>query len=303
LTVVFLVLGSTAPAFADDVSTELDVAWRDLEKLEDLLDDRHATNREITAYMDAVVQAIVTLQPKEEGDGDDAAAVRAWNRSLDKLRAEALDLLLEGLTETNLDRAGQNEREPVNVHAGALLGKASAFLTEEKDRRRFSRRVIRKVKRLEKARHEVGGDVFEGVFVSLAQLGDMRSFEWLVENYLHTRKQPKEVARLHAGLRGLLAFDDVTPQLRYALVKEMVKLFVAMESLANQSTTNTSALAAKRFWGAVQTDVIPLIQKTAGYPKNKSGVALATMSDFSAWFREHKDVRASPWIDEPKRTG
>lgn len=282
----------------------LETAWQDLEQLENLLDDPDALNRDITAYMDVVVRAASKLRLPALPDGEEVASDvkrdrSKWERSIAKYRDETVDLLLEALSEDEIGRSGKNIREPVNKHAGPLLAKTPAFLTDSDDRKRLSRRIIRKIKRLERARHDVHADVFEGAFLALARLGEMRSLEWLMDNYLHARKQPEEVARLRAALRSMREFSAISPRLRHDLVDEMLKRYVAMESLAEQSTTDVTALAAKRFWDQVRTDAIPLIQYAAGFPRTEAGVALAKMSEFADWFREHDNARDPVWSRAP----
>lgn len=296
----------TAGAVADEAPLEkrLATAWQDLEQLETLLDDDNATQNELVTYMDIAVRAARELrlpalsEKEEEALSSDARRTRRkMERSLTRLHDEVHDLLLDALDDAELDRMGRNEREGVNKRAGALLAQARSWLDDEDDIRQLARRIIRKIKRLERARYDVHADVFEGAFTALAKLGDERGLRFLMSEYLHARKQPTEVARLRASLRSLRHFEAMPAKERHALVDEMLKLYVANEALAAQSSTEVATQAAKRFWDAIRVDAIALMQYLTGFPRDGAGRGLATMAAFAAWFREHDNPRKAPWTE------
>jgi uncharacterized protein (UPF0297 family) len=293
---------STARADEPDLSTRLATAWEDLKVLDTLLDDDDAANASITTYIELAVDAAKALElaPLSEEalealPADTRRERRKNERSLTRFRDEVEDLLLEALDETELDRMGRNQRDPINRLAGPMLAQAPSWLEDEDDARRLARKIIRKIKRLERARHEVHADVFEGAFTALAKLGAERGLRFLMDDYLHTRKQPDDVARLRASLRGLRRVEAMSPKLRHALVDKMLKLYVANEALAQESSADVAAQAAKRFWDAIRVEAIALIQYIAGFPRKDSGEALATMAAFANWFDEHDDPRKAPW--------
>jgi hypothetical protein len=296
-----------ARAGEKDLTARLATAWQDLEVLDDLLDDDGASNMDITTYLELAVEAASKLQLEPLSDKEvaalpaDARRARSKNeRSLDRFRGEVEDLLLEALDKTELDRRGRNERDAVNRRAGPMLAKAPRWLADEVDARRLARRIIRKVKRLERARYDVHPDVFEGAFTALAKIGAERGLRFLMDDYLHTRKQPEDVQRLRASMRSLRKVDAMSATLRHALVDEMLKLYVANEALAQESSTDVSAQAAKRFWDAIRVEAISLAQYMTGFPRDAEGQALASMAAFDAWFDEHDDPRKAPWT-EPLR--
>ncbi len=267
-------------------------AWNDLEVVEDLLGHDGTSNELIVTTLDAVVDAAVALDFSAKGDADEAQL--AYAQSLERYRQDVLDVLLDAIDEVALDREGNNRREPVNLRAGRLLRRTVSFL-DDAGRRRLSRRIIHKIRRFERMRHEVDADVYGAAFLALAELGEPRSVEWIRETYVRAKQQPADIARLRVALHALGAFRNLTGTQRHALVDEMLKRYVAMESLANISTTDVSALAARRFWEAVGSDVIRLMQHLSGQPKNAQGEALETMKAFADWYREHDDPDDAPW--------
>lgn len=267
--------------------------WEDLELLEDMLDDDDATNNEIEVYMRLVVDRAKATLPADA----DADAVR----NHEKFRAETISLLLEALDETHLDRRGQNVRDPVNRAAGPMLAVMARTLEDKADRKRLTRRILHKIKRLDRVRHPVHAEVYEGAFRALAATGSKKGLSYLMDNHLHTRKRAEDVAQLRAAMRAMRTYDHMEPSMRLELAEEMVKLYLAMEDLANTSTTDVSALAAKRFWDSIRTDAIPLLQFVTGFPTGSNGSALATVADFRAWLRQNDNPRKEPWTKPLRR--
>ena len=280
-----LLWGLVLPTPAATAEEGHDATWEDLEMLEDMLDDDGATNREIRTYMDLVVTRAASPAPADAEK----------RKGFEKYRSEVLDVLLEALDETDLDSSGENNRDEVNRAAGPHLATVARSMEEESDRKRLTRRILRKIKRLEKARHDVPAEVYEGAFRALAGTGMPSGLAWLMDNYLHTRKQPKEIARLRAAMRAMRTYDAMPAKMRVEMTDEMIKRYLAMEDLANTSSTAVTALAAKQFWDAVRTDAIPLLQYVTGYPMTPEGTALATVRDFRDWFKEHENHRKEPW--------
>lgn len=289
-------LGSP-PAHAEqaDAGALLAEAVTDLAMLEDMIDDDDASDRELLTYLDLAVTHAVALHQhasKLDEEGPDARKVK---RGIESYRDDVIDALLDALDEVDFNAAERNERAEVNAHAGALLARTPAFLEDERARTKLSRRLVRKVKRFEKMRHDPGAEVFGATFDALAALGDERSMRWVMDNYLHTRKRAEDVARMREAMQALRHWDPMPGDVRYDLVDEMVKLYVAVEDLARTSTTDTSALAARRLWDDIHLDAIALIQRAAGYPEGSDGRALARMADYKWWFGSHDKKRDPVW--------
>ena len=291
----FLLVVPLPPARADAETVTLAEAQRDLEMLEELLGD-DASARELKTYMDLVASHATALQPPSaEEDETLTPEERKRAREIEAYRKEVVDALLDALDETAFNHAGRNEHADVNAFAGALLARTPAFVIDARERAKLSRRIVRKIKRFEKARHDVGAAVFGGAFDALAALGDERTLRWVMDNYLHTRKRAVDVARMKQAMQAMRMWEPMPGDVRYDLVDEMLKLYVAVEDLARTSTTDTSALAARRLWDDIALDAIALIQRAAGYPAGADGRALARMADYKWWFRGHDKPRDDVW--------
>jgi len=304
----FLVLALLAPAAAApaEAAPDLEESAKDLEYLGDLLDDRKAAANEVVAYMDVAFKAAVASEAPpaaaESATGEEKAQAaserRAFEERLADLRDDVVDLFIEALSEHRIDRDEENRFEPVNVHAAELLGKSVAWMKlDAKDTRRLGKRIRRAITRRTKERFESGEAYYSAAFESLARLGDMDSLEWMADEYIHTRKTQGEIVRLRAAHRAMAMFQDVPGEIRFAIVEELIRRYSGVEALAEKSTTDTSAIAARRLWNQICTVTIPLVQRLAGEPRDATGVALATMKEFQAWFRDHRNVRAAPWVD------
>ena len=285
------VLTATPAARADEPQpTPLEAAWQRVERVEDLLEDDEAAAGEVAG---ALEQLVAGTEEATAWVPDDAP--REVGRSLERLHGEVIDLLLEGLLEADRDGAGRNRRASLNEAAATLLGRTPRFVRAERDRARLSRRIVRALQRLQRNRPEAEVAVYEGAFVALARLGSPRGLAWLIDEQIHTRKQPEEVARLGAALRGLRQATAMTGRQRFGLFEQLRRHYMAVESLARTSSADVNSQAAARFWGQIQADAIGLAQWAARYPTNEEGEALASMAELVDWFRDHDDVQRAPW--------
>jgi hypothetical protein len=91
--------------------------------------------------------------------------------------------------------------------------------------------------------------------------------------------------------------EKIPGALRYAIVKKMMQLYPATETVARQSSSDPAIRSTRRFWDRIRTGAIRAAQHLSGTPRNAEGEALATMQEFANWFRDHKNARKAPWVD------
>jgi hypothetical protein len=294
-----------APAARAGSAVTLESARSDLSELEHLLGDRHSANKDIVTYLDLVFRNARNLKGPDAlpDDASDEArkahekAVADFEKDRSDFWGDAVDAALDALKEVQARRDEPNAREEVNVRAAELLGASSDLLEGTRERHRLARRIQRVAQRWMKAHYTEGEPAYTAAFSALAGLGDLDGFSWLVDKFMYTRKRPEDVAQLRAAHRALAKFRKVPGDLRLKLVKTMIHTYAGVEALAVQSTTDTSALASRRFWNQIRDVTIPLLQRYAGYPKHENGKALATMQEFMVWFRDHENPHRAPWTD------
>ena len=113
--------------------------------------------------------------------------------------------------------------------------------------------------------------------------------------------QPFDTGPLVYSLERNL-FKNVPGKLRYEVVEQFVKVYAGVESQAEKSSSDPKDQAKKRFWDDVKIGVIAVVQYYSkdheGNPAmNDENQALAKMSEFQQWMRDHKSIRKAPWVD------
>ncbi len=277
-----LILGgfNTLAALAKPAASgELAEAHKDLDQLKRLLVDRKAENKEIIAYIEVVRVA----HEKAEGADEDVASFRR--------AAEAR--LMTALSKARVKKDA-NRLSEVNIAAAQALGKLAPSL-DEKVRISLSKKVVKALEGLRKARYDVETDRIEATFLTAARLGNARTLAWMLDEYSHTKSN--EAVFLISAHRAMVTFENVPGALRHAIVKKFKQDYPGVEALAKQNTNTPAARAAKMFWDRVRVDVVKVMQYFAGNPTNAKGEALSTAKEFQEWFRDHKSVRKAPWVD------
>ena len=292
-------LVTAAPAHAVDLAG----ANTDLEQLKKATKPR-ATNEDLLQYLDAVFTDYKDLKFAEEKPADDAdpAALKAWEsnkkkfeKGRDKFRSDAEKLILKVLTLTKV-KSEKNLRDEVNIRAAEVLGGLGPML-DEKGRKDLSKKIMGAIdKRLTKVKtHDVNTDVLNAAFAALGKLNDPSSLQWMLKNHCHANEVKKYY--IIAAHQAMVLYKDIPGKLRYEVCAQFVKVYGSVESQAEQSSNDPAVLAKKRFWDDIKTYTIPVVQHFAGKPTDADGNALATMADFTAFMREHKNARKAPWAD------
>ena len=117
----------------------------------------------------------------------------------------------------------------------------------------------------------------------------------MLKNHCHANEVKKYY--IIAAHQAMVLYKDIPGKLRYEVCAQFVKVYGSVESQAEQSSNDPAVLAKKRFWDDIKTYTIPVVQHFAGKPTDADGNALATMADFTAFMREHKNARKAPWAD------
>lgn len=312
LTVALLALvvtctGVVTPAVAapDAVApaVEFSEAERDLATLRKNLRSSKSLDDEIIRYMNLVATAHVNMAVPE-----DAAAQAKFEKVLSKYRHDAELLMLKALRLKKL-RKKVNLRTDVNVHAAKVIGQlADAYPGAEgaKPRAHLSNHLRNEIRGLQGAKHDVHADVLEAALASLAMLGDIKSLDWMLDEFSHTKAV--EVDWLVAAHKAMVKFP-VKPdessgrafapgRMRQAIVNKFITIYTAVETAANTSSNDAGILAKKRLWDRMKSHTIPVLQHFAHAPRDPAtGAAYATMKEFQRWFRDHRSLRRAPWRD------
>jgi hypothetical protein len=303
----------------EEPTVALDTAQMELERLENALRSRHAVNDELLGDLSAVLQAYLYLEdppelklspvpdgatPEERESIEDAnrdrerewkRAKRRWSRAAKRFRGDAEDAFLDALGEVEIGRdTDRNIREPVNILASRTLA-----ATRNPDLAEGMQRVLER--EILDAKHDVSSGLLEEAFANLARLGNHETLEWLVDDFTHTRSTPQSaVEQLRAAHKAILLFKPkkVPGDLRYEVVEQFVRAYSGVESVAEQSSADASAARARIFWNQIRNEVIRILQQFAGAPTDARGAVFGRVEDFQNWFREHKNPRKAPWVDD-----
>ncbi len=306
------------PAAQARVGAEMSEALADLEKLDSALGSRKSINDEIVQYLELVGNHFIAIKgPEMPADATDEAAMKAYqselakfNKQVDDYRRKAESAIFKAFKLT-LIRNESNERNEVNMKAADVIGRlAEAFpgspakvkedpVAKENvaARESIAARLRGEIDGLHKAKYTLSTDVLQAAFRALGSLNTVQSVEWMIKEYSHAKNN--ETDWLVAAHKSLVKFTDMPGRVRHALVDQFIRTYAGVESSAEQSTTDKNAQAKKKFWDDIRTFTVPAVQHFAGHPVNaESNEALATMGEFEDWFRDHKNPRKAPWVDE-----
>ena len=291
-------------AFAPSTAYAVDLegANLDLEQLKKAAKSR-ATNEDALQYLDAVFNNYKELKgPEKPADDASEDEKKAWasangkfEKARDKYRAAAEKQILKMMTLVKIKNE-TNVRDDVNIRAATILGDMAPLL-DEKGRKALSKKVMGAIdKRLTKVKtHDVNSDLLAAAFGALGKLNDPGSLQWMLKNHCHANEVQKQY--IIAAHKSMVLFKDVEGKLRYEVCNQFVKVYGSVEAQAEKSSTDAKDLAKKRFWDDIKTFTIPVVQHYASKPTDADGNALATMADFQAFMREHKNMRKAPWAD------
>ena len=301
----------------------LDEALGDLDKLEEAMKSKKSINDEIIQYLDLVGTHFRAIQGPEApaaDAGDEARkayedALARHEKDVADYRKKAEKLIFKALGLTRLKRS-TNERDEVNLKAAQVLGGLAAAYpgtvaeTHSEDeavakrakhnlgeREDLAKKLRKEIEGLHKIKYDLNTDVLQAAFAALGDLDTVDSIEWMIENYSHAKNN--EVEWLVAAHKSLIKFTYAPGRVRYDLVEQFVRTYAGVESAANTSSTDAKDLAKKRFWDDIRTFTVQVVQFYAGNPVDaESNEALSTMAQFDDWFRDHKNVRKAPWVDD-----
>ena len=289
---------SASPALAVDIAG----AESDLEQLKKATKPR-ATNEDLLQYLDAVFANFKDLKgPEKPADDASEDEKKAWEKenakfekALEKYRGNAEKLILKIMTLVKV-KSETNVRDDVNIRAANILGDLSPML-DEKGRKSLSKKIMQAIdKRLTKVKtHDVNSDLLAAAFGALGKLNHESSLVWMLKNHCHANEVQKQY--IIAAHKAMVLFKDVPGKLRYEVCAQFVKVYGSVEAQAEKSSTDAKDLAKKRFWDDIKTYTIPVVQHFASKPTDGDGSALATMEAFTAFMRDHKNVRKAPWVD------
>ena len=297
---------AVSPALAADEPEKQQAAWADLEQLTKDIKSKKSINEDLLQYLDAVGTHYKTTagtappKPADDAAEEDKAAYAKAKTAFEKFQKEyrkkSLKQIIKAMGLVKLDRSERNIRDDVNVKSVQVLATFKEVLDED-GREKLSKRLIKELERIKKkAKHEVNPDFIEAAMTTLGQLGDLGTLGWMTEEFIHAKDN--EADWLVGAHKAMILFKDVPGKMRYTICDEMIKLYAGVESQAERSSTDAKDIAKKRFWDKIKTDTVPVVQYYAGEPKNEDGAALAKMAEFQTWFREHKNARKAPWVDD-----
>ncbi len=294
-----------------------ETAELDLGRLAASLKSRKSINEAIITDLDAVALAYhnyaapekPTLEEvPEDASEDQKAAIQKRNddltdeydtkmvkyeREKEKYQKDALKLYMKAFklvrVHGNTDR---NTRDDVNIKAAQIIGASG--------NPRASRDLIKALESsVFKAKYDVPQLFLEEAFAALGRLNDMDSLQWMIKEFTHAKSSPPEVVhQLIAAHKAMVLFVNVPGKLRYEVVEDMIKQYAGVEAQARQSKNDPATQAKKRFWDSIKNDAIKVVQHYAGAPRNDDDEAYATMMEFQDWFRDHKNPKRAPWVEE-----
>lgn len=302
LALAIALVAASVLAAPSALAVDIEGAQQDLEQLKKATKPR-ATNEDLLQYLDAVFTAYKNLagpeKPADDAPEDEkkawASANAKFEKVRDKYRSDAEKLILKIMTLVKVENE-TNIRDDVNIAAANILGDMAPML-DEKGRRSLSKKIMGAIdKRLTKVKtHDVNTDHLAAAFAALGKLNDTNSLAWMLKNHCHANEVKKQY--IIAAHKAMVLFKDVPGKMRYEVCSQFVKTYGSVEAQAERSSTDAKDLAKKRFWDDIKTHTIPVVQHYAGKPTDADGSALATMADFTAFMREHKNQRKPPWVD------
>lgn len=257
-------------------------------RLKGLLKSRRATNEALVEALAAAsrVYATANAQPAE-----DEARAEAKERA--RIRKDVEALFLRALVLRKVDRRAQeNRREIVNIAAAEALAATGNVRLAPKVRGLITSRVLR----VKASEFIVSDRCLKATFGILAELGDLRSLEWMLEKFVHTRSSPGRVVdQMVAAHDAMLRFENVPGALRLAVVERMVRFYAGSEARAGRGIRTAAEFNVKVFWDRLRTGVTRVLQHFSGSPRNEEGMALSTVREFQQWLRTHDNPHRSPW--------
>ena len=257
-----------------------------------------------------------------------AAAVKAYKEHPERVKTfqkEALDALFKALRVVEYNpRNKENTRNQVNLSAARALGEilGSPDLAKFRETKEVAKLRSDRARDLQgvitadlgkpkgNKEYDVPVDVLEAAFAAVGRTNDLKSLDWLREEYIHTRNGRFEEERLVAAHKAMKLFLNVPAKTRFDIVDAMITLYGGAEAKGTQQSGSTAAeraaaQAAKAFWDKIKTGVIEVINYYAtapggGPPVNAEGQGYTTIKELNRWLNEHKRMGKDPWVDPPK---
>lgn len=291
------------PAYAEDP----DQAEKDLSQLEQFIKKKRRTIPEdYLAYLDAVKKAYGNFnQPPKPADDASEEEKKAYESEMKSVLKRQADFdkksekaIFKCLSILRTDRSGTtNELDEVNIRAAKTIGELAGTM-DDKKRDSVSKKVMKQIESLDKAKHDVRSDLLEQLFGTLAQLNRPVALTWMVDNYIHTKSREEDVLRLVAAHKAMVQFKDVPGKIRYAVCKDMITTYSSVESQAEQSSNDPNIRAKKQFWDRIRVDAIKVVQFYGAEPQDEENQVINTMGGFQQWWRRVKAPKNALWKDE-----
>jgi len=207
-------------------------------------------------------------------------------------RAEIEDLWLRVFVMERPDRTRSlNVHEPLNIEAARLLGETGNRDLAPRVRTLIDQHLVSKRGRDLPASSER----LDASFLVLARLGDPRTLDWMMSEFVHTRSSPPWVVDLMVAAQAALArYDlrDISGPRRLKVVERFVRFYATVEDAAGRGSLTGLDLNQKILWGRIRVGVLACLQHFSGSPKDAQGVAPGSVNEFREWLRTAKPPAA-----------
>lgn len=279
-------------------------AVADVKTLATQVRDRKSANADLIGSIEALEARFFRIERPADAPATWPVQVREWQE-------KALDQLFAALRAVEVEVGGTNARSEVNLRAARALEKLLTSpellgLRDEKavaslraDRARALRAVLTTdFGRSSVKDREVPTNLLEATFVAAVRTDPAGSFDWLAEEYVHTRSGKFEEDRLIAAQKAMLLLKDVPGKKRHEIVDLMVRIYSGTEASAKQPTPD--GRTNKKFWDHVRVTTIAAVNHFAtppggSPPASADGLGLTTMDELAAWWRAHKRPTDAVW--------
>jgi hypothetical protein len=196
-----------------------------------------------------------------------------------------------------------NVHEPLNIEAARLLGETGNRHLAPRVRTQIDQYLVSK----RSGDLPASPERLEASFLVLARLGDPRTLDWMMSEFVHTRSSPTWVVdQMVAAQAALARYDlkDISGPRRLKAAERFVRFYASVEDAAGRGSLSGHDLNQKVLWGRIRVGVLACLQHFTGSPKNAEGVAPGSVNEFREWLRTAKEpADARPGDTGPGDTG
>ena len=281
-------------------------AAADVKTLGEQIRDRKRGNADLIGSIEAIEAQFFLVEMPADPRAVGPVQMREWQE-------KALDQLFAALRAVEVKTGRVNLRDEVNLRAAKALEKVltSPDLVRFRDERAVAALRADRARQLMTVvdadfgrtgtkDHDVPPAVLEAAFAAIARIDKARAFDWLAEEYVHTRGGPFEEPRLIAAQKSMVLLANLPGKKRHAIAEVMTRIYSGTDASAKQPTAD--GRANKAFWDRVRVTTIAAINHFAtapggGPPTDAAGLGLTTMDELAEWWRKHKSPTQAPWLD------